>query len=65
LSGSGSITIDGSSLSSQVSISGNHASRVFQVDAGLRAEIDNVTIKAGLDSDGNGGLASTTWGRLH
>jgi hypothetical protein len=55
LSGSGKITIDGSSLSSPVTISGNHASRVFQVDSGLKAEFDNLIITAGNDSTGHGG----------
>jgi uncharacterized repeat protein (TIGR03803 family) len=56
LSGSGTITIDSSSLASQVTISGNNASRVFQVDFGLQAEFDNLTITAGLAQNSGGGI---------
>jgi hypothetical protein len=49
LSGTGSstITIDGSGLSTQVEISGNNASRVFQVDGVAVATLSGLTIKNG------------------
>jgi hypothetical protein len=55
LSGAGLISIDGRGLSSPVTISGKNATRVFQIDSGLRVELDNLTITAGRDSSGNGG----------
>jgi hypothetical protein len=64
LSGSGSITIDGSSLAIPVTISGNNASRVFQVDFGLRAELDSLTIAAGNASTGSGGGGIANSGTL-
>ncbi len=48
--GGGKITIDGSSLSSRLTVSGNSASRVFQVDASVQAEIDGLAITAGIVS---------------
>jgi hypothetical protein len=56
----GKITIDGTSLAQPVTISGGGLSRVFQVDAGVQAELDNLTITAGNDSDnvGGGGILS-------
>jgi predicted outer membrane repeat protein len=57
--GGGTITIDGSSVSSQVTITGNNASRVFLVDAGVQAEIDDVTITDGTVSDSGGGIANS------
>jgi uncharacterized repeat protein (TIGR03803 family) len=55
LSGLGRITIDGSSLSTPITISGNNATRVFQIDTGVYAEIANVAITAGQIANGNGG----------
>ncbi len=52
----GKITIDGSGLSTPVTISGNKASRVFQVDSGVQAEADNLTITAGSTGDNGGGI---------
>jgi parallel beta-helix repeat protein len=64
LSGSGTITIDGSGLSTQVTVSGNNATRVFQVDSGLRAEFDRLTITAGKNTTGVGGGGILNLGAL-
>jgi streptogramin lyase len=53
--GGGLITIDGSSLTSPITISGNNASRVFLVDSRVRAEFDNLTITGGMVVQDNGG----------
>lgn len=55
----GKITIDGSGLSTPVTISGNHASRVFQVDSGVQSEVDNLTITAGSTGGDGGAIASS------
>jgi hypothetical protein len=39
----------------QLTVSGNHASRVFYVDAGVTAEISGLTITGGLATDGSSG----------
>jgi hypothetical protein len=49
------ITIDGSDLSSPVTISGQGASRVFRVGRGVRVEFDSLTITGGRIVDGSGG----------
>jgi hypothetical protein len=54
-SAGGTITIDGSALSTPVTISGNHASRVFLVDAGVQAVFDSLNIVNGIVSDDHGG----------
>jgi hypothetical protein len=54
LNGIGKITIDGSSLSSQVAVM-NNSSRVFTVDLGLMAEFDNLTITSQVPSGSLGG----------
>jgi N-acetylneuraminic acid mutarotase len=61
LSGAGgTITIDGSSLSTPVTVSGNHAGRVFAVDAGVQATIDSLVVTQGeLDNDVGGGIANS------
>ncbi len=53
--GSGLITIDGAN---QITVSGNGASRVFDVDSGVHAMINGLTITDGVDqsSDGGGGI---------
>jgi hypothetical protein len=57
--GGGTITIDGSSLSNQLTISGNNASRVFLVDAKVQSEFDNLTITSGtVSGDSGGGIAN-------
>jgi hypothetical protein len=53
--GTGSITIDGTGLSSPLTISGNNASRVFLVDAGVHASFKGLTIQGGEVSNNNGG----------
>ena len=58
----GTIRIDGSSLSTPVTISGNDASRVFQVDADVEATIDSVNITHGVASgDNGGGIGNAGW----
>jgi predicted outer membrane repeat protein len=52
--GSGTVTIDGGK---RIDVSGNGASRVFQVDAGAQAVLQGLTIEAGRVS-GNGGAIS-------
>jgi hypothetical protein len=39
----------------RLTVSGNDASRVFQIDPGVRAELDGLTITHGHDTDGYGG----------
>jgi hypothetical protein len=53
--GGGMITIDGTSLSSPIAVSGNNASRVFQVDAGVHAAFARLTIEDGAGGIGNAG----------
>jgi len=52
---SGKVTIDGGG-GNVLSLSGNNASRVIQVDAGVTAEIDDLTITAGHADQGGGVL---------
>ncbi len=59
--GTGVRTIDGSSLSSPLTISGNHASRVFQVDAGVTAILDNLRV---IDGNGAGSYMSGSGGAI-
>ena len=51
----GKVTIDGGG-GNVLTISGNNASRVLQVDAGVTAEIDHLTITAGRADQGGGVL---------
>lgn len=46
--GAGKITIDGSSLASPITVNGNSASRVFQINSGVQAEFDAITITGGV-----------------
>ena len=39
-----------------MTVSGNNASRVFQVDAGVTASISGLTITGGNSSGGGGGV---------
>ncbi len=50
-----SITIDGPG-ETQLDISGNDASRVFQVDSGVTANLSNLTISDGSTAEDGGGL---------
>jgi predicted outer membrane repeat protein len=54
--GSGAITIDGSSLASPLTISGNHAGRVFQIDAGVQATLIGLDVTAGSTSSAGGAI---------
>src|SRR5262249_32207411 len=47
-------TIDGGG---RITVSGADASRVFQVDAGVRAELDSLTITHGRATGAGGGIA--------
>src|SRR5262249_50347498 len=51
--GSGTVTIDGGT---QVTLSGNNASRVFQVAAGARAILTGLTITGGFAAGTGGGI---------
>jgi hypothetical protein len=54
--GGGKITIDGSGLSSPITIDGSNATRVFQVDQGAQALLTGLTIQGGnAPSPGVGG----------
>ncbi len=53
--GTGTITIDASSLSNPVTISGNSSSRVFLVDAGVQATFTDINIENGAVTNDNGG----------
>jgi fibronectin-binding autotransporter adhesin len=48
--GGGTITIDGSSLASPLTISGNNTSRVFRVDSGVPAILNDLVIAGGNSS---------------
>ncbi len=52
---SGTVTIDGPAAD-LLTISGNHASRVFDVAIGSKHQIDGVTITDGRSSDGGAGI---------
>jgi RHS repeat-associated protein len=53
--GTGTITIDGSSPSTPITISGNSVSRVFQVDGGVQAVFQNINIEGGAAKNETGG----------
>jgi hypothetical protein len=42
----------------RITVSGADASRVFQIDAGVRAELDGLTITQGRATDAGGGIAN-------
>ncbi|MGA2488802.1 MAG: choice-of-anchor Q domain-containing protein, partial [Anaerolineales bacterium] len=50
------MTIDGSALASQVTISGNNAVRVFLIDNGVTARLDSLTITHGSTANTGGGI---------
>src|SRR5262245_18886871 len=54
----GPVLIDGPGAA-MVTISGNHAVRVFQADSGVTATIDGLTISGGLNSASGGGIANS------
>jgi predicted outer membrane repeat protein len=62
--GTGKITIDARSLSTPITISGNNSSRIFQVDYGVQAELDALTITRGMVSGSNDGGAIFSDGTL-
>ena len=53
--GAGTTTIDGSGLSTPLAVSGNNASRVFQVDSGVAAVFNDLTIENGNSGSNSGG----------
>ena len=53
--GAGTITIDGSSPSTPVTLNAGYGSRVFQIDSGVQAVITNVNIENGDVTNDNGG----------
>ncbi|MGO9923686.1 MAG: choice-of-anchor Q domain-containing protein, partial [Isosphaeraceae bacterium] len=53
--GAGTITIDGSSPSTPVTLNAGYGSRVFQIDSGVQAVITNVNIENGDVTNNNGG----------
>jgi hypothetical protein len=54
--GGGRITLDGRGLSSPLTVSGNNASRIFQIDTGVWAAVYGLVITAGhAPSFGEGG----------
>lgn len=55
---SGAIAIDGSALSSPIAISGNNASRVFQVNSGVQVVLDGLSIQGGNVLTFGGGIYS-------
>jgi hypothetical protein len=52
--GAGIITIDGSSPSTPLTVSGNNALALFQIDAGVQAVLTNLNLEDG-SAAGNGG----------
>jgi hypothetical protein len=54
--GTGAITIDGSSLSTPVTISGNFADRVFLIDTDMQVGINGLVIVKGLSSFAGGAI---------
>jgi hypothetical protein len=58
-----SLTIDGSSLSSKVNVSGNNSVRVFRVTSGVTVVMNNLSIKNGRVT-GNGAAIANNGGTL-
>ncbi len=58
------LTIDGSSLASQVIISGNNSVRVFYINEGVTVIMDSLTISQGYAPDGQVGSGINNWGEL-
>lgn len=53
--GSGVITIDGSSLSSPVTIDAHFESRIFQIDVGVHVVLTHLNLQNGIVRNDNGG----------
>lgn len=58
------LTIDGSSLTSQVIISGNNSVRVFYVNESVTVIMDSLTISQGYVPSGQAGSGINNWGEL-
>jgi hypothetical protein len=56
--GAGTITIDGSSLTSPITISGGGKTGIFQVSSGVQAVLDGLLIKAGTGAIFSGNLTA-------
>ena len=54
--GTGTITIDGSSPSTPLTISGVNTSSVFQIDSGVQAVLTNLTIEHGTSANNGGAI---------
>jgi hypothetical protein len=54
--GNGVISIDGSGLASPITISGNNASRLFMVDSGVSAALNNLVLNNGGGSNPGGAI---------
>ena len=60
--GGGTITVDGSTLSNPIAISGNNASRVFLVDSGVHALLNDLVVTGG---NGNSSVAANFGGGIY
>jgi len=58
------LTIDATSLASGISISGNHASRVFAIISDSVVTLKHLTLRNGNESAGNGGALFAAGGQL-
>ena len=60
------LTIDGSALPGGITINGNHAGRIFQVDGGVTVVLNSLTITNGTDTGGGnaGGGGILSYGSL-
>jgi uncharacterized membrane protein len=56
--GAGTITIDGSSPSTRITLSGSSANGLFQVDKGVQAVLANLNLEQGQASGNGGALAN-------
>lgn len=63
--GAGTITIDGTSLPSPISVSGNNLSRVFHIDSGVSAVFKRFVIQAGNTDSGGGVYNGGTLSVIH
>ncbi len=59
------LTIDAASLADGITVSGNHASRIFNVSAGAVVELDSLTVRDGyINAEGDQGGAVRNTGTL-
>ncbi len=62
--GTGTITIDGSSLTTSLAVSGNNISRVFQVDGGVTAVFNGINIEDAANNNSGFGGGIDNFGNL-